>query len=132
MTRRPSILCVDGDEESLERTAEVLRGEFEVTTAATPDLAKLLLEDSAGFDVVCADGRLPGGMSGDEFLRSIAQSGARSELVLFTSTRSLFLGREAAATDVICYVFKPWTPDRLLEVVRSLAATAASKAKAQG
>ena len=125
MSKRFAILCVDGDASSLSQIQEILSPEFDVSSAATAELALQMVE-GASFDVICCDAKLPG-TTGLDLLRRVAKKDARAELVFFTSTKSLFLDRANVPSESICYVFKPYRPDRLLQTVRSLAATAASK-----
>jgi CheY-like chemotaxis protein len=121
---KPSILVVDDEEDAVGRVSAILASEdFDVEGFTSPGQALARLR-TRRFDVVVTDYRMPG-MNGMELLRAVATLRPSTEQVLVTDAAELFLKEHEDAGQVV-YLFKPYKPASLIELVRRLARVAQS------
>lgn len=119
--RRPLVLCVDDDRDLAALIAEVLESEgYSAATAHDGKRALALLEQGLEPDVVITDIMMPQ-MDGFAFLEHYGQRPPPRAPVLAVSAFDGYLqpAREAGAEAVLA---KPFSIEKLLEVVRDLAA----------
>jgi DNA-binding NtrC family response regulator len=132
----PPLLVVD-DEKNMRLSLQTVleNEEYEVRLAESAEAALKLLQQEEFFMVI-TDARL-GGMSGYEFLRTVAEKKAGLPIIMITAYATPKLAVEAIKAGAIDYLAKPFEPDELLHAVgrcaerhRLLAENAALKARA--
>jgi DNA-binding NtrC family response regulator len=125
MSVKPSVLIVQSETGARAGIEKSLGPEFDVTFVDGAERA-LEVARTLSFEVVCADSKVAG-MPGLELLNRIHDLDPRTERILLTGPTSLFAKRGAADASDVCYVFKPFKPDDLREIVRRLAKVAGAK-----
>jgi DNA-binding NtrC family response regulator len=127
---RLKVLIVDDEPNLLLTLAAVLSEAFEVTTATNGEDAWKLVENEE-FQVVCTDLIMPG-MDGITLLRALANRTQFIGRVLVTGVRDDFVHANAARDGLIhAGVFKPHTPQKLIEAVERAAALVGMKKAVQ-
>ena len=117
----PLVLLVDDEPRSLEAMRRTLDEDFRVLTAADAEAAHALLERH-GADVVLCDQRMPGS-TGVEFFRRARERWPDTVRILvsgYTDSQDIIAGLNDAG--IFQYVLKPWTPEHLLNTVKSAVA----------
>jgi diguanylate cyclase (GGDEF)-like protein len=115
-----SILVVDDDPAVLAVLSALLANEFEVTTAASAEEARALL-DGREFDIVLTDQNMPG-RSGVQLLEWLRAERPRAMRILMTGLARLEDVVDAINfSQVHRYVFKPWNNEQLLQALRTAA-----------
>lgn len=116
MTTR-KILYVDDDAENLSTLRRVLRGQYEVQTAASADEALALLKKNP-LPIVVADQRMPG-KTGVEFLKEVTALDSNCIGILLTAYADLEPLVEGVNSGVIYrYLTKPWRESDLFQALR--------------
>ncbi len=118
LNRRPTILCVDDEQRSLEALERTLDEEFDVICASSAYEALEILEHQPISAVVC-DQRMPG-MSGVELLIQVRKQWpqtARLILSGYTDSEDIIRGLNDAG--IYQYITKPWHPDHLILALRN-------------
>jgi CheY-like chemotaxis protein len=99
------------------------RREHELTTASDGREALVQLADpSRHFDVILLDLQMPG-MNGVEFLREVRRDARMAQLPIVLTTmepEESELLREARRLGVTAVVKKPWHPQQLRDLVKSI------------
>lgn len=132
----PHLLVVDDEKNMRLSLQTVLENEdYQVRLAESAEAALKLLQQEEFFMVI-TDARL-GGMSGYEFLRTVADKKPGLPVIMITAYATPKLAVEAIKAGAIDYLAKPFEPDELLHAVgrcaerhRLLAENAALKARA--
>jgi DNA-binding NtrC family response regulator len=113
---RPKVLCVDDEPQVLEALKLVLGRRFDIHTAGDGSAGLLTLEDTF-FPVVICDMRMPG-MSGSQFLKSVALRWPTTVGILLSGARAFAEPNADAKTDVAFrFLTKPCPPHVLRETV---------------
>lgn len=113
---KPSVLIVD--DEDMVRTAleQWLRlSGFETSTATNASEALLAIDDHHPH-VVLTDVRMPG-LSGMDLLRSIAERGLPTEVILITGHGDVPMAVEAMRAGAFEFLQKPYVPDQLVHSI---------------
>ena len=119
----PSLLIVDDEPCILGLLPALLKGEFEVVTAGSADAARRLFARHE-FDLILTDQKMPGG-TGVQLLEWVRQKHPLTGRLLMTGFAEIEEAAEAINRGQISgYIFKPWKPDELLQVLREAARTA--------
>jgi signal transduction histidine kinase len=117
---RPRILVVDDEPRSLELLVRTLRRLGHVETASSGDAAVDKLRQREPFHLVITDQRMPG-MKGSALLEQVAQRDGRTARILLTGYADMQATIDAINRGgVHAYVSKPWKPDHLLALARTL------------
>jgi two-component system C4-dicarboxylate transport response regulator DctD len=122
----PSVLIVD--DEDMVRTAleQWLRlSGFDTTTAADAHEALAAIDDRHPH-VVLTDVRMPG-LSGMDLLRSIAERGLPTEVILITGHGDVPMAVEAMRAGAFDFLQKPYVPDQLVHSISRAAEQARLK-----
>ncbi len=115
---RPTVLCVDDEQRSLETLERTLDDDFDVLCATSAYDALELLEREQVSAVVC-DQRMPG-MNGVELLSQVRQRWpniARLILSGYTDSEDIIRGLNEAG--IYQYITKPWHPDHLILALKN-------------
>ncbi|MBS2029996.1 MAG: response regulator [Deltaproteobacteria bacterium] len=112
---RARILVVDDDPALLETTAALLSLDYDVSLASSGEEALKLFE-SAPFDVICTDFRMPG-MDGLELLQRARAMRADVWGVVITGYREFTKSRPDDRNN-FSLLFKPYDPAQLLDTLR--------------
>ena len=132
----PPLLVVDDEKNMRLSLQTVLEGEsYEVRLADSAEAGLKLIQQDPFFMVI-TDARL-GGMSGYEFLKTVAEKRPDLPVIMITAYATPKLAVEAIKSGATDYLAKPFEPDELLHAVgrcaerhRLLAENAALKARA--
>ena len=109
----PAILVIDDDDEVRDAISAVLTDAgFEVTTATTGWEAVALVEEKR-FDLLVADIRLPGGLSGLEMAQHVRRRHPRLRCVFISGTHEPMV----CDPELDDFVSKPFQPVELLGCV---------------
>jgi DNA-binding NtrC family response regulator len=112
------VLVVDDDPDTREVCAEALGREgYEIVTAESGRSAETVLRSSA-VDVAVTDLRMPE-MGGLEVLRAAKEADPDTVVVLITAFPTVDTAVEAMKFGAAEYLVKPFSPQQLLEAVRS-------------
>ncbi|MCC3406790.1 MAG: response regulator [Microcoleus sp. PH2017_10_PVI_O_A] len=124
---KPVILCVDDETVILESLKAQLRKAlgssyaYEVAQDAEEalDIIDELNEDNISILLIISDWLMPG-MKGDEFLISVHQKFPKIVKILLTGQANKeAIERAYAEANVHKCLFKPWSPNELLDIVKS-------------
>jgi DNA-binding NtrC family response regulator len=120
MRRAISVLLVEDKESMRGMLAESMRDKgFVVHEAAEGPQARAMLE-SASFDVVVSDVRLPG-LDGLHLLRAAREKRPHARVILMTAYGSVEKAVEAMRDGAFDFLTKPFDVDHLLELVERAA-----------
>jgi two-component system C4-dicarboxylate transport response regulator DctD len=122
----PSVLIVD--DEDMVRTAleQWLRlSGFETATAANAEEALAAIDDRHPH-IVLTDVRMPG-LSGMDLLRTIAERGLPTEVILITGHGDVPMAVEAMRAGAFDFLQKPYVPDQLVHSISRAAEQARLK-----
>src|SRR5215217_8181973 len=120
MPRRHTILVVDDEPDVVKSVKDLLRLDYNVLGATTPEAGMKLLEENA-VDVVMTDQRMPE-TTGVEFLRHIKGPHPEATRLLFTGYADIRAVIDAINQgNVYRYITKPWDPEELQAVIREAA-----------
>lgn len=111
------ILIVDDERDNLEALRRLLRGQYEVSIAASPFEALKIIQRQE-FNVVVSDQRMPE-MTGVELLekiKSIRPSATRILLTGYTDIESVIGAINRG--NIYRYIAKPWDPEELKLTIR--------------
>jgi CheY-like chemotaxis protein len=112
-----SILVVDDEEPSLNALGRTFRDEYNVFSAASGEDALDILENE-DITVIIADHRMPG-MTGVEFLEKARQKSPDAIRIILTAHIGEELLMDAVnRVHAHGFVTKPWTPERIRDIVR--------------
>jgi FixJ family two-component response regulator len=128
--KKPLVAIVDDDESIRDATKDLL--DAAGFAAATFPSAESFLQSNRRGSTSClvTDVRMPG-MTGLELHQDLVASGTRIPTILMTAYPDDRVRTRARKAGVVCYLIKPFTPDELLECIRSaLAAGNAAGEKA--
>ncbi|MGA8144517.1 MAG: sigma-54 dependent transcriptional regulator [Candidatus Acidiferrales bacterium] len=114
---KPSILIVE-DEPKMRRILELQLADegFRAQTVADAETA-LTLVNSAPFDLIVTDLKLPG-MSGLEFLQAVKRANAAVPIIIMTAHGTVESAVEAMKIGASDYVLKPFSLAELVLVIR--------------
>jgi diguanylate cyclase (GGDEF)-like protein len=119
---RCSLLVVDDEPYILSALAAFLHGDFEVLTAESVEAAQKLFGQRE-IDLVLTDQKMPR-ISGVQLLEWVREHSPRTVRLMMTGYADLEEAVDAINKgQVFRYLFKPWKPDELLEVLRGAAHT---------
>jgi diguanylate cyclase (GGDEF)-like protein len=119
---RCSLLIVDDEPYILSALAAFLHGDFEVFTADSVEAAQKLFGERE-IDLILTDQKMPR-ISGVQLLEWVRQHSPRTVRLMMTGYADLEEAVDAINKgQVFRYLFKPWKPDELLEVLRGAART---------
>jgi len=132
----PPLLVVDDEKNMRLSLQTVLEGEsYEVRLADSAEAGLKMIQQEPFFMVI-TDARL-GGMSGYEFLKTVAEKRPELPVIMITAYATPKLAVEAIKSGATDYLAKPFEPDELLHAVgrcaerhRLLTENAALKARA--
>ena len=117
---RPRLLVVDDEDFVRELLQDILEGEdCDVRLAASGSEALALFREFP-FDAVCTDVGMPG-MSGWELAREIRQLNKKIPIAVITGWGEAVGSNEQKAAGVDWVIAKPFTADRIAELVRDIA-----------
>jgi DNA-binding NtrC family response regulator len=118
MTKKISILIVD-DEESVRDSLYnwFIEDGYHVECAENANKALALLE-SASFDIILADIKMPG-MDGLEMMRRIKLLKAESIVIVMTAFATVDTAVQALKDGAFDYITKPFDPDDLSHLIRN-------------
>ncbi len=132
----PPLLVVDDEKNMRLSLQTVLEGESYAVRLADSAEVGLKLIQQENFFMVITDARL-GGMSGYEFLKTVAEKRPELPVIMITAYATPKLAVEAIKSGATDYLAKPFEPDELLHAVgrcaerhRLLTENAALKARA--
>jgi diguanylate cyclase len=115
-----SVLVVDDEPAVLNMLAALLAVDFEVVCAASAEQAQPLFA-RRDIDIVVADQFLPG-QSGVQLLEWVRLHQPRTIRILMTGVARIEDAIDAINTgQVHRYLFKPWRPEHLMQILRSAA-----------
>lgn len=116
---RPRLLVVDDEEFVLELLREIVEGEdCDVQVAASGSEALEMFREHQ-FDAVCTDVGMPG-MSGWELAREIREVDQQIPIAVITGWGEAVGSNEQKAAGVDWVIAKPFTADRIVELVRDI------------
>lgn len=116
---RPRLLVVDDEEFVLELLREIFEGEdCDVQVAASGSEALEMVRENQ-FDAVCTDVGMPG-MSGWELAREIRELDQQIPIAVITGWGEAVGSNEQKAAGVDWVIAKPFTADRIVELVRDI------------
>jgi diguanylate cyclase (GGDEF)-like protein len=119
---RCTLLVVDDEPYILTALAALVRGEFDVLTADSVEAAQHFFDEHQ-IDLILTDQKMPR-MSGVQLLEWVRQHSPRTIRLMMTGFAELDEAVDAINKgQVLRYIFKPWKPEELLEVLRSAAHT---------
>jgi len=117
-----SLLVVDDEPSILTTLTHLLSDEFEVLPADTVEVAKGFFAQRE-IDLILCDQRMPR-VTGVQLLEWVRQHSPRTIRLLMTGFAELEEAVEAINRgQVFRYIFKPWRPEELTEVLRQAART---------
>ena len=117
---QPRLLIVDDEDFVRDLLQEILEGEgCDVLLAASGSEALAMFQDSQ-FDAVCTDVGMPG-MSGWELAREIRHLNQQIPIAVITGWGEAVGSNEQKAAGVDWVIAKPFTADRVVELVRDIA-----------
>ena len=112
-----SILVVEDDRAMAEMLVEQLEAEGCSAVFATRVSEAIALLADQDFAVVLSDIQLPAGRGGFDLLRSLRRAEKETPVILMTAFATPGTARQAAAAGAFEFLEKPFTMERLLEVV---------------
>lgn len=116
---QPRLLVVDDEDFVLDLLREIFEGEdCEVQVAASGSEALEMFRENQ-FDAVCTDVGMPG-MSGWELAREIRELDQRIPIAVITGWGEAVGSNEQKAAGVDWVIAKPFTADRIVELVRDI------------
>jgi CheY-like chemotaxis protein len=119
--RKPVVLCLDDDPETLGSLRRLLRREpYELVTTANPGEALERLHDSF-VEVVISDELMPW-MSGTSFLRIVEKQSPATARVIVSGHRHVADFVKQQGSLVHHFIPKPWNDDELRTLLRGLVA----------
>jgi signal transduction histidine kinase len=117
MKPRHSILVVDDEPDVVRSVKDLLRLDYKVFTATSPDEGMKILQENA-IDVIMTDQRMPE-MTGVEFLKRARDPHPDATRLLFTGYADISAVIAAINQgNVYRYIAKPWDPDELQTIIR--------------
>ncbi len=117
---QPRLLVVDDEDFVRDLLQEILEGEgCDVQLAASGSQALAMFQDFR-FDAVCTDVGMPG-MSGWELAREIRHLNQKIPIAVITGWGEAVGSNEQKAAGVDWVIAKPFTADRIVELVREIA-----------
>jgi signal transduction histidine kinase/CheY-like chemotaxis protein len=117
---QPRLLIVDDEDFVRDLLQEILEGEgCDVQLAASGSEALAMFQDFR-FDAVCTDVGMPG-MSGWELAREIRDLNQQIPIAVITGWGEAVGSNEQKAAGVDWVIAKPFTADRIVELVREIA-----------
>jgi signal transduction histidine kinase len=117
MKPRHSILVVDDEPDVVRSVKDLLRLDYKVYTATSPDEGMQILQENA-IDVIMTDQRMPE-MTGVEFLKRARDPHPDATRLLFTGYADISAVIAAINQgNVYRYIAKPWDPDELQTIIR--------------
>jgi DNA-binding NtrC family response regulator len=108
----PSVLIVDDEKHTREGLQQALGDEYDVSVAGNADEAFNLM-DSAEFDVVLTDLRMPGGKSGLKVIDKALTLANRPAVIMMTAYGSIDTAVEAMKRGAVDFLTKPVNIERL-------------------
>jgi diguanylate cyclase (GGDEF)-like protein len=120
---KPTVICIDDDQNNLQALGRVLRGRCHVLLAESGEIALKLVEANVDIAAVLADLHLPG-LSGADLLAKIAQLRPRCRRAVvtgFPESEELIAAINAGHLHYV--ITKPWKLSDLLQVVDQLVHT---------
>lgn len=117
--RQTRVLVVDDEDFVRDLLSEILEGEHCDVCVAASGSEALKVFDEMEFDAVFTDVGMPG-MSGWEFAREIRQINTRIPIAVITGWGEAVGSNEQKAAGVDWVVAKPFTADRIAELVREV------------
>jgi DNA-binding NtrC family response regulator len=121
-SERPNVLVVDDERAVLDSIEAVLDDHTTVRTTTSP-IEALRLLDSARYDVICADYRMPI-LNGIQLLQRVGERREFVSCLLITGAEEYFRKDERSSFYML---LKPFSPDRLVALVLQLARVAQMK-----
>ncbi len=119
MLRAKKILVIDDEVIITLSCQRALKSEgYEVETALS-GLEGLEIFDRGRFALVIVDNKMPG-IDGFEVLRRIKDKDPLQKVILMSGYHTIEQSQKAIDRGALFYLEKPFTPDELLEVVRSI------------
>jgi len=117
MTTKSSILVVDDEPVARQSLSDILRLEgYHVTAVASGELAVDHIRNYA-VDLIVLDLKMPG-MNGMDVVQMVSQISPDTEIILLTAFGSMETAVEALRQRVHDYLFKPASPNQILDSVR--------------
>ena len=117
-----SVLVLDDEPALLNLTRGLLAADYDFHGAETAEQAQELVSHHE-FDIIVSDQQLPG-MQGIPFLEWVKEKSPRTVRVLMTGIYSMEEAVNAINTGLAQrFLFKPWRPDQLLQLLRQTART---------
>ena len=118
MPQKPLIAIIDDDESMRDSTKDLL--DAAGFAAATFPSAESFLESDRRRSAAClvTDVRMPG-MTGLELHQDLVASGTDIPTILITAYPDDRVRARARKAGIVCYLIKPFTPDELLQCIRS-------------
>ncbi len=114
---KPKILYVDDESINLRLFKISFKGNYNVTTISSGEQALEIIKDSAQFDIVLSDQRMPG-MSGTEFMIKAKKLIPNSKYILLTGYTDIeALEKAINEVGLWQYVKKPWEPSNLKFII---------------
>lgn len=115
------ILFVDDEPNILSAIKRLMRGKYDVATAASAEEAHGMLDDAEPYAVVVSDLRMPG-TDGIEFLEQVRTICPESVRVMLTGQADLQAAMEAInCSQIFRFITKPVAPDSLREALDAAA-----------
>ena len=112
-----SILVVDDEPDVVRSVKDLLRLDYKVFTATSPDEGMKILQENP-IDVIMTDQRMPE-MTGVEFLKRARDPHPDATRLLFTGYADISAVIAAINQgNVYRYIAKPWDPDELQTIIR--------------
>jgi diguanylate cyclase (GGDEF)-like protein len=119
---KSSLLVVDDEPSILTTLTHLLSGEFEVLTAETAEAAQAAFAQRR-IDLILSDQRMPR-VTGVQLLEWVRQNSPQTIRLLMTGFAELEEAVEAINRgQVFRYIFKPWRPEELVQILRQAAHT---------
>lgn len=119
---KPTILCLDDENDNLDALERLFRKNFEVLKANSAEKAFEILDQRPEVSVIVSDQRMPV-MTGVEFLEKSIVSHPNSSRILLTGYTDIESIIEAVNKgQIFRYVTKPWDPVDLINTVTQAAA----------
>jgi signal transduction histidine kinase len=117
MPHAHSILVVDDEPDVVRSVKDLLRLDYKVFTATSPEEGMKILEEHP-IDVIMTDQRMPE-MTGVEFLKRVRGPHPDATRLLFTGYADISAVIAAINQgSVYRYIAKPWDPDELQSIIR--------------
>ncbi len=115
-TQTAAVLVVDDHPQARESMADILRHAGHAVDCCASALEALARLKHHEYDVILSDLCMPG-MSGLEFIKSLAESNCESQVALITAHGSVQTAVEAMRYGAYDYIEKPFRVDQLEELV---------------